>query len=622
MPGVAPIETAANPGSAALLQGTVHGGQNPIVGASVYLYAANVTGYGNASVSLLNNPVTTNASGGFTITGDYTCPSAASQVYLYSVGGNSGSGTNSAAGLLAALGTCPASGTLSSSLFIAVNEVSTIAAAYAMAGYATDATHVSSSGTTLAKSGIANAFATAANLETLTTGVALATTPAGNGTVPQSEIDTLANILAACINSTGPTSSSCATLLSNAKNGSTTPTDTATAAINIAHNPGANVAALYGLQTGSAPFQPSLSAVPNDFSIALSFTGGGIDGPNSLAIDGSGNVWLANGSNISVSKMNGVTGAAISPAGGFTAGGITSPFAIAIDPSGNAWVANLEVYNFLFGELESPASVSELTSAGAGATGSPFTGGGLNLSNQGSPRDVAFDANGNVWIANVSASLTELNGSSGAAISPANTGFPVSSSSANPSGVAVDSEGNVWSSGFFQSYIYENSVSNGAAIGASPAGEGNLQEPYSIAIDGSNNIWLPNNFDSNTFVGDTVTEFTSLSTGTLYTPSGLEGPYGIAIDGAGNVWVPSGLVANGQPGSNLIELSPTGDTISPSAGYISGALSSGTDVGVDGSGNVWVANSGTNVVEFVGLGTPVVTPLSVAVKNSTIGARP
>ena len=87
-----------------------------------------------------------------------------------------------------------------------MNEVSTIATAYAIAGYATDATHVSSSGSTLAATGIANAFASVTNLETLNTGVALATTPVangGNGTVPQSEINTLANILASCVNSSG-----------------------------------------------------------------------------------------------------------------------------------------------------------------------------------------------------------------------------------------------------------------------------------------------------------------------------------------------------------------------------------------------------------------------------------
>lgn len=88
-----------------------------------------------------------------------------------------------------------------------------------------------------------NAFVTASSLASLSTGVALATTPGGNGTVPQTEINTLANVLARCINSTGPAFASCATLFSDAKSGGTsgtTPTDTATAAINMAHNPASN----------------------------------------------------------------------------------------------------------------------------------------------------------------------------------------------------------------------------------------------------------------------------------------------------------------------------------------------------------------------------------------------
>jgi hypothetical protein len=81
------------------ITGKVHGGQSPIAGASAYLYAANTTGYGNASVSLLNSSgsntykdtngnyyVLTDANGNFSITGDYMCPSSTAQVYLYAVG--------------------------------------------------------------------------------------------------------------------------------------------------------------------------------------------------------------------------------------------------------------------------------------------------------------------------------------------------------------------------------------------------------------------------------------------------------------------------------------------------------------------------------------------------------
>ncbi|MEI9967600.1 MAG: hypothetical protein WDM87_02855 [Terracidiphilus sp.] len=106
---------------------------------------------------------------------------------------------------------------------------------------------------------LANAANTVTNLEDTSLSVALATTPGGNGTVPQTEINTLANILAACVNSTGPTSTQCSTLFSNATNNGVDAPDTATAALNIAHNPGPSstiVGNLFGLQTPTSPFQP------------------------------------------------------------------------------------------------------------------------------------------------------------------------------------------------------------------------------------------------------------------------------------------------------------------------------------------------------------------------------
>ncbi|MEI9968341.1 MAG: hypothetical protein WDM87_06840 [Terracidiphilus sp.] len=289
MPGPTPIQTTAGSVPGAALQGMVHGGQQPIVGAKVYLYAANTTGYGNAALSLLqsaggtvsdgtNYYYPTQSGGTFSISGDFTCPSAGSQVYLYAVGGDPGlgDGTNAAIGLMAALGTC---GSLSSAPYVVINEISTIATAYSIAGFATDATHVSSSSNTLATAtDVPNAFATVTNLESLGRGVALATTPNGNGVVPQAEIDILADILAACVNSAGPSSTPCSTLFSNAKNGNSQPSETATAAINIAHNPGANVATIFGLLPSDRPFQPSGGSRTNDFTIAITYTGGGLDG--------------------------------------------------------------------------------------------------------------------------------------------------------------------------------------------------------------------------------------------------------------------------------------------------------------------------------------------------------
>ncbi len=63
------------------IRGSVHGGQQPVSGATIQLFAAGTSGYGTGATSLLTAPVTTDSGGNFTITGDYTCPSAASELY-------------------------------------------------------------------------------------------------------------------------------------------------------------------------------------------------------------------------------------------------------------------------------------------------------------------------------------------------------------------------------------------------------------------------------------------------------------------------------------------------------------------------------------------------------------
>jgi len=318
------LATTATPTavSGSTIQGMVHGGQQPIVGAHVYVFAADITGYGgagiaasssNASTSLMSAATTglsdsagayvlTGADGSFTITGDYG-RTPGTNVYLYGLGGNTGAGVNSASGLMAVLGNCPLAGNfLAATPFVEVNEVSTVAAAYAMAGFATDATHISSTNSPLAQTGMTNAFANASNLVDLATGAALATTSGNSGgVVPQRAINTLANVLASCVNSSdsnGSISPACSTLFALTLSGGTTgaaPTDTASAAINIAHNPGVNIADLYPLATPTPPFAPALTAQPNDFILALNFSGGGLADPIALAVDGSGNVWVANG---------------------------------------------------------------------------------------------------------------------------------------------------------------------------------------------------------------------------------------------------------------------------------------------------------------------------------------
>ncbi len=603
------------------LKGKVYGGEQPISGASVYLYAANTTGYPGASVSLLNSHVltqtpaggednsdnyyvTTASDGSFNISSDYTCPSSTTQVYLYALGGNPGGGMNPAAGLLAGLRNC---GNLTSSTFIVINEVSTVATAYAIAGFATDATHVSSSSSTLGQTDIANAFAAIPNLETLGTGVALATTPTG-GVAPQRTINTLADILQACVNSTGSGSSQCSPLFSNAMNGAIAPTDTATAAINIAHNPGSNVLALYDLlpATGVAfvpylnyslgPQGPEGPGPPNDWTISINYPLSGVlQYPDALAIDASGNVWVAAQAGVTVFSPAG----APLPGSVYSGAGIAGTHAIVIDPAGNAWVTNI-----------GDNSLGKLSYNGAAISGSEV----YNGSNIDYPLGIAIDGSNHVWVVNQSNStLAEFNSSG----SPLSLTSPGAGGLDYPSSVAIDPAGDVWVPN--GDGVSRFSSSGGTVSGFAITG-GGINQPSGIAIDASGNVWIT---DANS-VGQ-LSELSSAGapiSGSPYSGGGMDYPTAVAVDGAGNIWV-------GNSGNWLSEFTPSGTAITSSSDvYASNsATNSSGGVAIDGSGNLWTTSINTIepiavLTEYVGIATPVVTPLAANLQTGSAVNRP
>src|ERR1700677_5031669 len=79
------------------LTGVVHGGNQPVDGATIQLYIAGTSGNGSAATAMITSTtVTTNSYGYFNITGDYHCVNSTDQVYLTATGGNPGltTGTN------------------------------------------------------------------------------------------------------------------------------------------------------------------------------------------------------------------------------------------------------------------------------------------------------------------------------------------------------------------------------------------------------------------------------------------------------------------------------------------------------------------------------------------------
>ena len=258
------------------LHGQVHGGQQPVTGATIQLFAVGTTGDGSTATPLLDPVPQTDSNGSFHITGTYTCPSASSLVYIVATGGNPGlaPGTNNAAiSLMAALGPC---GNLSAATFITVNEITTVVSANALAPFVTSPFAIGSSAADSAS--LASAFNLANMFANTATGASPGLSVPTGTTVPTAEIDTLANILAACINSAGGTAgdlSNCGNLFSlTTPAGTTAATDTFTAALHLAVSPTLNTAALFNLSSGFAAFQPSLASAPMDFSLGLGVNSG------------------------------------------------------------------------------------------------------------------------------------------------------------------------------------------------------------------------------------------------------------------------------------------------------------------------------------------------------------
>ncbi|MGO9453034.1 MAG: hypothetical protein ACLQDV_18650 [Candidatus Binataceae bacterium] len=626
--------------SGASFGGRIFGGgpQNPISGSTVTLYEMTTSGYGAAGHQLATT--TSNSSGGFTFTPGYTCISATDQTYVTGTGGNPGSGVNSAIAMVSLTGPC---GSLSSSTFLLVSELTTAAAEWALAQFSdsTGANFGTSSGNTTGLNNAVNQAESNLVVSYLSSGgtpsnvgipasflpwspfssSCTSTTSTSNCDALQ-RLDTLANIIALCVNSSGPSSASCSILLGATNNS----TDTLAAAHVIVTNPTVNTATIYGVMgpPSLAPFQPALGSVPSDFTLALNFapTGASFVSPSALALDSAGNVFIANnGSGIrpsgSVSELTAASGYA---AGlnftSSTGASFDSPVSLALDSAGNVFVANNSF------SVRPSGSVSELTEESDYAAGMNFSSStGATFDG---PSALALDSLGNVFIANeVGDTVSELTEASGYG-----TGMnfaPMGASFDTPSALALDSANNVFVANNNGSVGSGGSVSeltaasnylagtNYAPTGASFDGPSSL----ALELDGTNNVFVANNSFSVRPSGS-VSELFAVSDylpgGQNYAPTGasFDGPSSLALDGAGNVFV-----ANND-GDSVSELFAVSDYLTGGQNYApTGASFDGpSSLALDSAGNVFVANNqGNSVSELIGLGKPVLTPIQACLQH-------
>lgn len=623
----APAAETAAPG----ISGTTYGGRQPIANSAISIYAAGLAGYGSPATSLATT--TSKSDGSFNIPpGTYNCPSSGAPLYLVASGGNPGNSdtTNNPTGnnpdieLVAALGTC---GLAEENASINVDEVSTIAAAFALNGFISPANFGTSSNLGVADAigtstenltGFTNAFATVNTLINPTTGASPGLT--ANATVESSKMNALGDILATCVNTDPSTTTTCSTLFTNiSPTGSPVAGNTFEAAYYLLTNPtstnssGSHLATVFSSIPTSPPYQPVPSGTPTDWTVAVNYQTPTLASAENVAVDASGNIWIdgdGNGGSIPASVVE------LSPTGGVLStitsdGGtnhVNAPRQILLDLKGKAWVAN-SAANTLF-EISGGA-----VSAVIPAPGTPWA--------------MATDAQNNLWLSEVVAGSQVL---AECPYDPVNnvscTGLTsYSSIGTHTYGMAIDPNlGNIWLTNMASSTtgnIAQYQSSDGTKVATYyTSTTADAYYPLGIAFDSSNSIWFSNEGAS----GASFLTVASNPPGTnpigTYSGGGLNAARYIAMDGSSNVWVANSASSSGS--YSISEFSNSGTAISPAAGFVHN-FSSPIAVAVDGSGNVWVANNSTAasyVTEVVGAATPVVTPLSVAVANSTVGSAP
>jgi sugar lactone lactonase YvrE len=430
--------------------------------------------------------------------------------------------------------------------------------------------------------------------------------------------------------------------------------------------------------------------------------------PVALAADGAGNVYVADyGNNLIrrvsplgvVTTLAGLPGLSGSANGVNTAARFFQPSGIAVDSSMNLYVA--DTGNDLIRKITPDAAVVNWTvTTLAGTAGRPgdADGTGTNASFY-LPQGVAVDSLGNVYVGDslnrtirkitsggVVSTLAGPDGSYGSVdgpaatarfnkpyglatdsatnlyiadtsndtirkISPAGTvttlagmvGVPGASDGTNseaqfdtPTGVAVDNAGNLYVADYQNSTVRKivpgpgtnwsvstlagtagvNSFSNG------PAAVALFNHPYGVAVDALTNIYM-------TDYGNQVVRLISAA-GTVSTYAGNPGasgyangtgtnvlfdnPAGLALDSAGNLYV-------ADSGNNVVrKIAPGGATstiageegVTGSANGPLGLFNSPLGLAVDASNNVFVADAGNNTIREIAAGGGLSTVAATA----------
>ena len=295
--------------------------------------------------------------------------------------------------------------------------------------------------------------------------------------------------------------------------------------------------------------------------------------PKAVAVDVDGNVYVADNGNNKIRKISPTKVVSTFAGSGLngsyddlgTAASFNSPLGIAVDAAGNVYVA--DTFNHKIRKISPAGEVT--TFAGNGSTGS--TDGMGTAASFSYPYSIAVDGGGNLYVSD---------------------GHNHKIRKISPAGAVT---------------TFAGSGAAGSTNGIGTAARFNF--PYGIAVDGSGNVYVcdsGNNKIRKISPAGAVTTFagsgTAGSVDGIGTAASFNNPSGITVDQSSNLYVTD------YGNQKVRKISPTGEVssyvgngaVGNTDGIGTGAsFNYPTDVAVDGSGNLYVADANNHKIRKV-----------------------
>ena len=354
------------------------------------------------------------------------------------------------------------------------------------------------------------------------------------------------------------------------------------------------------------------------------------DFPQGVAVDGAGNLFIADSQNQRIRKVDPsgiittVAGGGVGTrgftgdAGPATSARLWSPGGVAVDGAGNLFIADSNGQRVR--KVDASGTITTVAGAGSGRPGFVGDGGPATEATLQFPRGLAVDGAGNLFIADTQNHRIRKVDSSGVITTVAGNGTsgfsgdggPATEASlAAPGGVAVDSAGNLFIADHDNhrirkvdaAGIISTVAGNGRArartqtqgLGGDggPATAANLDSPGGVTVDGAGNLFIAE--------GQRVRKVDP--SGIISTvASGLRFPRAVVVDGAGNLFIAEGNIRILAERGRILKVDPS-ETITTVAGYAfdlvgdggpatSARLVNPQAVAVDGAGNLFISDVG------------------------------